>query len=77
MPHEAGDDQHPEDPVLPGTYEFCDPDGLVAVQLIGTGPACDTAARASADEMERRSGGQLLITVIRRRESGGWLVIDR
>ncbi|MFC1403258.1 MULTISPECIES: hypothetical protein [Streptacidiphilus] len=77
MPGAFGKNSQPPDHDVLGTYEFFDPNGLVAVQRIGEHPSCDVAARASADEMERRSGGRLLITAIRRRDQTGWITVPR
>ncbi|GAB2714515.1 hypothetical protein [Kitasatospora kifunensis] len=59
----------------PGTYEFSAPDGVLDVEWIGLDPMADTRARAHAQRVEGNSGGEYVITQIRRRAATGWQVV--
>ncbi|WP_329577180.1 hypothetical protein OG500_05455 [Kitasatospora sp. NBC_01250] len=61
----------------PGTYEFSAPDGVLDVEWIGLDPMACARARAHAERVEGGSGGEYVVTQIRRRAANGWHVVPR
>lgn len=61
----------------PGTFEFSTPDGVLRAEWIGEGPGADGEARDRASALEQESGGEYLVTRIRRRDASGWETVPR
>jgi hypothetical protein len=61
----------------PGTFEFSTPDGLLRAEWLGEAPGAEALARERAAALEQESGGEYLVTHIRRRTDSGWETVPR
>ncbi|WP_354643463.1 hypothetical protein [Kitasatospora camelliae] len=61
----------------PGTYEFSAPDGMLRAEWIGSDEDADRRAREHAERLEKETGGEFLVTRIRRRTEAGWEDVNR